>query len=148
MTVWILCLWTATIYTVHKYESLNRRFRLLSVPLVVLSIYGILSYTVIGRVPTDKHFYVFATAYNSEFWRELFMNALLFCPLGMTLTVIAGVYSIVFAFLMSLGIEVWQYAAGTGMAQGTDVIMNTLGAAVGALPVMIGMHLSANDRNN
>ena len=40
-------------------------------------------------------------------------------------------------FLISVSIESWQYFAGTGLAQGTDVIMNTLGAAIGTIPWVI-----------
>ena len=65
------------------------------------------------------------------------MNALLYVPLGFTLTVLIGPQSILAAFVLSLVIETWQYFAGTGLAQGTDVIMNTLGCVVGVIPYII-----------
>lgn len=75
--------------------------------------------------------------YSSEFYREMLMNVILFYPLGLTLTVLIGSWSIVVAFVLSFGIEVWQYVAGTGVAQGSDVLMNTLGCVVGAVPYFI-----------
>lgn len=67
----------------------------------------------------------------------MLMNVILFYPLGLTLTVLIGPWSIVVAFVLSFGIEVWQYVAGTGVAQGSDVLMNTLGCVVGAVPSII-----------
>ena len=37
------------------------------------------------------------------------------------------------ALVLAIVIESWQYAAGTGMAQVTDVICNTLGAWIGGI---------------
>jgi glycopeptide antibiotics resistance protein len=41
------------------------------------------------------------------------------------------------ALAMSLEIEAWQYYVYTGFAQATDVLCNTLGCAVGALPWLV-----------
>ena len=104
--------------------------------LLIVAIYGVLSYTVLGRTPSEEHTFVFAT-HNSESGREMFMNALLYYPLGLSLSVFLGPWSILITFLSSVVIESWQYLSGSGLAQGTDVIMNTLGAAIGALPFLI-----------
>ena len=45
------------------------------------------------------------------------------------------------SFLLSLVIESWQYYAGTGTAQVTDVICNTLEAAIGTLSFLLFSHL-------
>lgn len=100
--------------------------------LLIIAFYGVLSYTVLGRTPFHNHTFIFTT-YNSESTREMFMNALLYYPLGLSLTVLIGPWSIPIALLSSTLIESWQYFAGTGVAQGTDVIMNTLGAAIGTM---------------
>ena len=78
-----------------------------------------------------------AARQEPELYREMLMNVILFYPLGLTLTVLIGSWSIVVAFVLSFGIEVWQYVAGTGVAQGSDVLMNTLGCVVGAVPYFI-----------
>lgn len=115
----------------------KRMTKLICGELMVVAFYGILHYTVLGRTCSMEHAFVWTNSYNSEFYRELFMNALLYYPLGLTLTVLIGPWSILVAFVLSLTIETWQYFAGTGLAQGTDVLMNTLGCAIGALPWLI-----------
>jgi hypothetical protein len=101
--------------------------------LLLASGYAILKYTVLGRAPSNKHVIVFCAPYGDEFWREMVMNLLLYFPLGLSLPNVIRRYrgSVLLAFLCSCTIELWQYCAGTGMAQGTDVIMNTLGTAAG-----------------
>lgn len=64
------------------------------------------------------------------------MNVFLYFPLGLTLSVLTGPWSVLMGFVLSLSIESWQYIAGTGLAQGTDVICNTLGVAVGMIHLM------------
>lgn len=79
---------------------------------------------------------------SNEFFREMVMNAFLYYPLGLALSVLIGLWSIPLAFMFSVGIETWQYFAGTGLAQGTDVICNTLGCAIGALPFFISKRIN------
>lgn len=71
--------------------------------------------------------------YSDEFFRELLMNAFLYFPLGLTLGELVGWHRIWLALILAIVIESWQYAAGTGMAQVTDVICNTLGAWIGGI---------------
>jgi VanZ family protein len=101
--------------------------------LLAAACYAILRYTVLGRSPSDTHVIVFFAPYGDEFWREIVMNMLLYFPLGLSLPNVLRRYrsSVLLAFGGSCTIEFWQFCAGTGMAQGTDVVMNTLGAAVG-----------------
>jgi hypothetical protein len=103
--------------------------------LLLASCYAILKYTVLGRTPSNSHVIVFCASYGNEFWREMVMNMLLYFPLGLSLPNVLQRYreSVLLAFLCSCTIEFWQYCAGTGMAQGTDVIMNTLGTAAGGI---------------
>lgn len=129
----IFLAFTAMLYFTRNEGVLTRS---LATILFFAAIYGVLSYTVLGRNPSDNHTFVFATN-NSESAREMFMNALLYYPLGLSLTVLIGPWSILIAFILSIAIESWQYLAGTGLAQGTDVIMNTLGSAIGSMPWII-----------
>ena len=133
----ILLLWTALIFLTGRQRWSKKAFAYFCIPLSIAALYGILRYTVLGRSPSSEHSFVFFAAHTNEFYREMFMNALLYFPLGLSLTVLLGPWSILAAFALSLGIESWQYFAGTGLAQGTDVIMNTFGAAIGALPWII-----------
>ena len=109
-----------------------------------LAVYGVLKYTVLHRSAGDIHQFILVNVYNGEFFREMFMNAFLYIPFGMALSVFLGPWVIIAAFLLSAGIETWQYFAGTGLAQGTDILMNTLGAAIGVIPIWINKKMKDN----
>lgn len=130
----VLIVWCISQQFAQKNTLIKRLVTLLSVLLLAVSVYGIARFTLLGRTPSDSHQFAFAAQYTNEFYREMFMNALLYYPLGLSLTVLIGPWSIFVAFTLSTSIETWQYFAGTGLAQGTDVIMNTLGTAIGAIP--------------
>lgn len=115
----------------------ERLWKMLNAVMCLIALYLVLKYTVLNRVPSNNHQFMIFAPYSSEFYREMLMNVILFYPLGLTLTVLIGSWSIVVAFVLSFGIEVWQYVAGTGVAQGSDVLMNTLGCVVGAVPYFI-----------
>lgn len=74
---------------------------------------------------------------NEEGFRTCFMNALLFYPLGVAFygfnndKKIKLRYFILFAFCLSLIIEVSQYIFCLGTAEVDDLIHNTLGAVIG-----------------
>ena len=105
---------------------------------LVFSIYAILRYTVLGRAISERRVFIFSSDPESgEFFREMFMNALLYFPLGLNLSVFVGSRALLAGLVMSLSIEAWQYFAGTGIAQATDVVLNALGVAIGTAPYMI-----------
>lgn len=92
----------------------------------------ILRYTVWGRVMTGEHRFMLYAEYSDEFFREMLMNCFLYFPLGVTLGEVSRKKTVPCAFLLSLVIETWQFVAGTGVAQGTDLLCNTLGAFLGS----------------
>ena len=98
--------------------------------------------TVWNRTPSEEHVFTWAAAYTNEFFREMFMNAVLYVPFGLAACGLFGHWGVVAGLWLSLSIEIWQYFAGTGLAQGTDVLCNTLGAAVGMLPVWANRRLT------
>jgi glycopeptide antibiotics resistance protein len=69
----------------------------------------------------------------------MLMNVFLFLPLGLTLPFALGkgrlpeIFAVVLALAFSTGIEYLQYRYGLGWCEADDVIMNTLGTAVGVL---------------
>ena len=130
----VLIVWYGLLFLSQRNTVIKRLVTVLSVLLLTASVYAIFQLTYLGRTPSDNHQFAFAAQYTNEFYREMFMNALLYYPLGLSLTVLIGPWSILVAFILSTSIETWQYFAGTGLAQGTDVLMNTLGAAIGAIP--------------
>ena len=98
--------------------------------------------TVWNRTPSEEHVFTWAAAYTNEFFREMFMNAVLYVPFGLAACGLIGPWGVLAGFLLSVGVEVWQYATGAGLAQGTDVLCNTLGAAVGMLPLCANRRLT------
>ena len=111
-----------------------------NIVLLVISVYGILRYTVFGRTSSGFHEFVLLAPFSDEFWREMLMNIFLFFPLGLSLgNVLKSYFYICFiGTIFSLAIEGWQFLAGTGLAQGSDVFCNGIGVAIGALVVMFG----------
>lgn len=98
-----------------------------------VSFFLILKFAVLGRTPSGVHQFVVMAPYSDEFFRELLMNVFLYFPLGLTLGELIGWHRIWLALVLAIVIESWQYAAGTGMAQVTDVICNTLGVWIGGI---------------
>ena len=98
--------------------------------------------TVWNRTPSEEHVFTWAAAYTNEFFREMFMNAVLYVPFGLAACGLNGPWGVLAGFLLSAGVEGWQYATGAGLLQGTDVLCNTLGAAVGMLPVWANRRLT------
>ena len=98
--------------------------------------------TVWNRTPSEEHVFTWAAAYTNEFFREMFMNAVLYVPFGLAACGLIGPWGVLAGVVLSFGVEVWQYVTGAGLAQGTDVLCNTLGAAVGMLPVWANRRLT------
>lgn len=111
----------------------KRNWKILNIIGTCVAIILILKFTVWGREPSDRHTFMFIASYSNEFWREMLMNIFLYFPLGLTLTYVIGYWSVLLGSILSIGIETWQFISGTGMAQGTDVLCNALGIAVGSL---------------
>lgn len=125
----------AILLWVNLYLRLGKKqWKIFNMAVIPAALYVIYRMTVAGRACSDSHVFVWASGYSNEFWREMIMNAFLYVPLGLSLTAMIGPWSVLVALLCSVSIETWQYFAGTGLAQGTDVIMNTLGCAIGAIP--------------
>lgn len=76
-----------------------------------------------------------------ELYRTMLMNVFLFEPIGLSLPQILPkkahpvVITVVFALLLSIGIEAAQLHFHLGRCETDDVIMNTLGAILGTVSV-------------
>lgn len=76
-----------------------------------------------------------------ELYRAMLMNVFLFEPIGLSLPQILPkkahpvVITVVFALLLSIGIEAAQLHFHLGRCETDDVIMNTLGAILGTVSV-------------
>lgn len=90
-------------------------------------------------------FYSFIEAkIQPEMYRSMLMNVFLFFPLGLSLPYALPekwnrkvLLSILFAMILSIGIEFLQYHYHLGRAEVDDVICNTLGCAIGCTSYLI-----------
>ena len=141
VTVWT-CI-TCTTVRNPKHQDLWRWANRL---LWLLSISAILYITVWGRTPSAVQppimhpLHSFAAAKGQpELYREMLMNLFLFVPLGLSMPVAMSEkiryksgLTILTALALSCVVEYTQYRFGLGLAETDDVIMNTLGAAIGS----------------
>lgn len=130
LLVWGVLWWATT------HRRLWRRVLVaVNALLSVAAIYGVLSLTAFGRVSNGEHIFVLSLdPAHEEFLREMFMNALLYLPLGLALSALIGPWVVLVGLALSIGIEWWQYVACTGTAQCTDVLCNTFGCTIGVMP--------------
>ena len=81
-----------------------------------------------------------------ELYRSMLMNVFLFVPIGLSLPFVLGkgkipaFFTVAAALAFSAGIEYLQYRYALGRCEVDDVIMNTLGAAVGCLAHWLFRH--------
>lgn len=118
-------------------------WKLLNTAVFLGIIAGILYATVYSRAEQPQMhvlipFHSFAEAKKQpELYRSMLMNIFLFQPIGMSMPNILPqkirpvALTILFALVFSTGIEAVQYFFSLGRCEIDDVIMNTLGAAVG-----------------
>lgn len=88
-----------------------------------------------------------------EIYRSMLMNVFLFFPLGLTLPFSLPerwhgkiLFTILFALLLSAGIEYAQYYFHLGRAETDDVICNTLGAVIGTFAYIISKKFKHRDK--
>lgn len=131
----------------------GRKYRgIVNTVLLCLSLAVILYATVLGR-ETGEFAAVLrpfasleAARTQSEYYREMFMNAFLFFPLGLTLSHVLPrgwhrwgkiALTTLIGCLLSAAVEYTQYRYSLGLAEADDVICNTLGAFIGSLSLLV-----------
>ena len=120
-------------------------WRLFNSAVFVIVVSAILYNTIYSRtesyqVPVFIPFHSFYQAkIEPEIYRAMLMNLFLFEPIGLSLPNILPkkanpvVATVIIAMLLSVFIEAIQYYFCLGRCETDDVIMNTLGAAVGGI---------------
>lgn len=146
-----------------SFRLFNRSIRLIraingicSILMLVLILY----YTVFSRnfLYDDIQLIPFYSFYiaksNSEIYRSLFMNILLFIPLGVFMPYFLSgkpnkkniFITIGFGVFLSVLIEFLQYQFELGRCETDDVLSNTLGATAGTVSYCIYMRLLNNQK--
>lgn len=130
----------------------KRGWRCACAAILVAMLYFIIDMTILKRSPGDHElilqpFRNLILAFSdSELYRSIVMNTVLFMPIGMTMPFLLPkswkrwlrvIVCVVFSVLLSGSIEFFQYRYGLGQAEIDDLICNTLGAFLGAIPFMI-----------
>ena len=136
----LVILWAAV-----KYLAGKRRWWRAFNGAVFLGITGVILYMTVfarGENPQPAALMPFSTFAEAkiqpELYRAMLMNIFLFEPIGLSLPNVLPkkahpvAVTVVFALLLSIGIEVSQFYFHLGRCETDDVIMNTLGAAIGA----------------
>lgn len=116
-----------------------------------LALLLVLTLTVFGRSDKNTHdislipFVSFTYAKTQpEFYRTMYMNILLFIPLGMSMPFalpkklkLKPLITIGTGFLLSVVVEACQYIFNLGRCETDDLIMNTIGVSIGVLSYLI-----------
>lgn len=120
------------------------RWKLFNAAVFLGIVAAILYTTILGRSENPQEpswipLYTFVEAkLQPELYRTMLMNIFLFEPIGLTLPSILPkkanpvFVTVVFAMLLSIGVEAAQFHYQLGRCEIDDVIMNTLGAVIGA----------------
>lgn len=150
----LLLLWVA----MEKKMKKRSRWKLLNAVVFLGIVAAILFTTVWSRgenaqAPSWIPFYTFVEAkLQPELYRTMLMNVFLFQPIGLSLPNLLPkkahpvAVTVVFAMLLSIGVEAAQFYHHLGRCEIDDVIMNTLGAAIGAAAYGLG-RISAERKN-
>lgn len=138
-----------------RYGS-RRWFRCGCALLMIFWAYVMLRLTVLYRTPgCCSEWYVLPlrflwemyTTGNTELWRTMFMNAMLFFPAGLLVTAllprtwsrrrtvltVCGIF-----FTVSAAVECTQFVMAFGRAEADDLLFNVLGACLGTIPILTG----------
>lgn len=139
----------------------GRARRYTAVAGVVAAVALIVLYTIAGRKVYDVRvaeivpFITFVYAKNnSEFYRTMYMNILLFMPLGMALPFALpdrirrrALITAAVGFTLSACVETIQFAAAIGRFEIDDIIMNTLGTLAGVTVYLIFRGVQKHKQN-
>ena len=143
--------WTALHQIMRKHQLL---WKAINIVTLIISLAAIIYLTLYHR--GESEYDVILTPFHSfieaqiqrELYRSMLMNVFLFEPLGLALSGLLPkkwyslTIAVVVGMLLSIGIEAAQFYYGLGRCEVDDVIMNTLGCAIGMVPVILAKKIS------
>ena len=135
----------AVLWVIFDHKIKRKYWKIINFVLLTISVLVILELTVFSRAHGQSTFYPIpfysfrAAKQFPEFYRLNIMNGFLFVPFGLSLPVVipdkvkykAGA-AVICGLLFSVTIVLVQLHFGLGRCETDDVIMNTLGTALGA----------------
>ena len=143
--------WTA----LHQFlQHKQRLWKAINTFTLIISLVTIIYLTLYHRgegeydvILTPFHSFIEAQI-QPEMYRSMLMNVFLFEPLGLSLSGLLPkkwyslAITVVVGMLFSIGIEAAQFYYDLGRCEVDDVIMNTLGCAIGMVPVILAKKIS------
>lgn len=150
-TVYIETVAMYLIWTVAMLLLRGKARKIVSIAGLCMAAALIIAFTLFGRKSGNNHdislipFISFVNAkVQPEFYRSMFMNVLLFMPFGLSMPFALpnrfkhkALLSIFFGAILSMTVEACQYIFFLGRCETDDVIMNTLGVAIGVTSFLI-----------
>lgn len=158
------CLWYGGKRLAQKHVPRFPLWRWLAVLWLVLWAYCVLKYTLFSRAASAQpviwmpfhQLWQLLHGGNREILRMLWMNTLLFVPLGIFLPELLSekwsdqgklLFVLVTGLVLSASIELAQWHWQLGQAETDDVIANTLGTILGCGIFIIGNRMISRKRN-
>lgn len=146
----LIFIWSYIDYLVKKDRIKAIIWKVINIIGFLCIFYVIILMTIISRQTTIReviltpfHFFEEAKV-QPEIYRSMLMNIFLFFPLGLTLPFALPkrwkgkvLLTVLFAFLLSTGIEFAQYYFHLGRAEVDDIMCNSCGAFMGTLAFII-----------
>lgn len=133
-----------------RFSKTLNLFAYLNKILSIISIFVIIYITILSRKSCIQEiemipFHSFIKAkIQPELYRSMFMNIVLFFPIGIFMPFSFKIrsyknifYTLIFALAFSISIETLQYIFSLGYCEIDDVIMNSIGVALGTLSFLI-----------
>lgn len=140
------------------YFRERRAFRVLCGMIAAVTVIGILCITVLFRSEQEsglilRPFAVFALAAQySDVYNQMVLNVMLFVPLGMALPSVWPkrrkhplVMTMLSGVSLSVLVEILQWLLSRGYTELDDVMLNTIGTAVGLLSYAVAAQLRKGD---
>ena len=128
-------------YLVVKVLEKKRGQKTFNITILLLYLAGVIYLTLLCKHPRSerlinlKPFWSYGFFFHADYQWQIYMNILLFIPLGYLMNVVSNkitvMRTILFALIISSIIEVNQYFLRLGLCEFDDVFHNTLGAVIG-----------------
>lgn len=160
--LWIICLCMFVVVLVYSalgcfFLRASKAWRIINLCFSVISVLAILYVTILNRESGESEIIfiplcsLFDKSVDVEKYRVTLMNIFLFFPLGLSMTFALPnrckhpIFLVMtFSFLLSLVIEISQYIFRLGRCEVDDIIMNTIGAFIGAIAFMLSSIIVKN----
>lgn len=157
-----LIVWTMLAIIFAKINR-DKVFRTLNIVFTLCAVLLIVYLGILRREIGSQHYYsinpfdLFIRAKDQEeLYRSMYMNLIMFLPLGVFLPytlsfrsiTVTAIISIFIGMLISFVVEFLQYYFSLGQAEAADVMCNTFGMICGVIPYVISKLIIRNKYKN